>query len=202
MGTASQTVNVTIASPVQTIPSELCIEDIAVNLFDYLDPTVETNGTWVDTNNSGALNGSTFTPSQAAVGYYLLSYVIPGGDCPRTIEINMNVNADCVVLPVCTINVHNAISPDNDGFNDFFQIDGIECYPNNTVEIYNRWGVLVFDAKGYDNSSKVFRGMSEGRVTVKQDSELPSGTYFYILKYSDAEGNNKEKASYLYINRQ
>ena len=60
---------------------------------------------------------------------------------------------------------------------------------------------MVFDAKGYDNNTKVFRGISEGRVTVKQDSELPSGTYFYILKYTDAEGNSKEKSSYLYINR-
>ena len=61
--------------------------------------------------------------------------------------------------------------------------------------------IQYFDAKGYDNNTKVFRGISEGRVTVKQDSELPSGTYFYILKYTDAEGNSKEKSSYLYINR-
>ena len=61
--------------------------------------------------------------------------------------------------------------------------------------------VLVYDAKGYDNSSKVFRGISEGRVTVKQDSELPDGTYFYVLKYTKSNGTVKEKAGYLYINR-
>ena len=201
IGTLNQTVNVSIRVPVQTIPSELCIEDLSIDLFTLLDSSIETNGTWVDTNNSGGLNGSTFTPSQVPVGYYLLSYVIPGGDCPRTVEINMNVNDDCIVLPACTINVYNAISPDNDGLNDYFRIDGLDCYPNNSVEIYNRWGVLVYDATGYDNTTKVFRGISEGRVTVKKESELPAGTYFYILKYVDIDGQNREKASYLYLTR-
>ncbi|WP_155959412.1 gliding motility-associated C-terminal domain-containing protein, partial [Flavobacterium succinicans] len=27
----------------------------------------------------------------------------------------------------------------------------MENYPENTVEIYNRWGVLVFEVEGYDN---------------------------------------------------
>lgn len=55
----TQTVNVTIASPVQTIPSELCIEDLSIDLFTLLDSSVETTGTWVDTNSSGGLQGST-----------------------------------------------------------------------------------------------------------------------------------------------
>jgi hypothetical protein len=69
------------------------------------------------------------------------------------------------------------------------------------VEIYNRWGVLVFERNGYNNDDRAFRGISEGRVTVKQSEELPEGTYYYILKYKDSAGNNFEKAGYLYINR-
>ncbi|MBA9073862.1 gliding motility-associated-like protein, partial [Flavobacterium gossypii] len=199
--TFTQIVNVTITSPTQTIPSELCVEDLSIDLFTLLDGSVETTGTWVDTNNSGGLQGSTFNPAQVALGDYILSYVIANGDCPRTIQVNMNVNDECIVLAPCEIIVHNAISPNGDTLNEFFMIEGLDCYPNNTVEIYNRWGVLVFDAQGYDNTNKVFRGISEGRATVKKSEELPDGTYYYVLKYVDADGKSREKASYLYINR-
>ena len=93
------------------------------------------------------------------------------------------------------------MTPGNDTTNEYFVLGGIERYPNNTVEIYNRWGVLVYDAEGYDNNTKVFRGISEGRVTIKQSDELPEGTYFYVLKYTKTSGVVKEKAGYLYISR-
>ena len=80
-------------------------------------------------------------------------------------------------------------------------IGGIECYPDNNVEIYNRWGVLVFETKGYDNSTRVFRGFSEGRTTIKQNDGLPTGTYFYILQYKKQDGSTAKKDGYLYINR-
>ncbi len=96
----------------------------------------------------------------------------------------------------CVIEVFNAVSP-----NQVFYIRGLECYPDNTVEIYNRWGVLVFERSGYNNSDRAFIGNSEGRVTVKQSEELPAGTYFYIFKYKDTDSNAHEKAGYLYLNR-
>ncbi|UTN03174.1 gliding motility-associated C-terminal domain-containing protein [Flavobacterium bizetiae] len=96
--------------------------------------------------------------------------------------------------------VHNAVSPNGDGKNDFFFIKGINKYPDNTVEIYNRWGVLVYQTSGYNESDRVFRGFSDGRATVNRDAGLPTGTYFYILKYR-TNTQNKEKAGYLYINQ-
>ena len=92
------------------------------------------------------------------------------------------------------------ITPDNDGTNDFFRIENIESFPNNTVQIYNRWGVIVYEMSGYDNTTNVFTGTSNGRATVSVDSELPVGVYFYVIKYVN-QGNNLNKAGYLYINR-
>lgn len=114
-----------------------------------------------------------------------------------------NLGDNGTVLPIsgCAINVFNALTPDGDGLNDYFMIGGIECYPDNNVEIYNRWGVLVFETKGYDNSTKVFRGFSEGRTTIKQNDGLPTGTYFYILQYKKQDGSTAKKDGYLYINR-
>ncbi|RYZ49502.1 MAG: gliding motility-associated C-terminal domain-containing protein, partial [Sphingobacteriales bacterium] len=60
---------------------------------------------------------------------------------------------------------------------------------------------LVYEANQYNNTSTVFRGQSEGRATLKKDEELPAGTYFYILKYTDDSGVTSEKSSYLYISR-
>jgi len=96
--------------------------------------------------------------------------------------------------------VYNAVSPNGDGKNDFFLIKGIDKYPDNTVEIYNRWGVLVYQANGYNESDRVFRGFSDGRATINRDAGLPTGTYFYILKYQ-TNTKSREKAGYLYINQ-
>ncbi|MBO0591034.1 Ig-like domain-containing protein, partial [Cellulophaga sp. E16_2] len=99
------------------------------------------------------------------------------------------------------ISVSNEIiTPDNDGINDFFKIENIDSFPTNTVQIYNRWGVVVYEMAGYDNSANVFRGTSNGRVTISTDSELPVGVYFYVIKYVN-DGNHLSKAGYLYINR-
>ena len=101
----------------------------------------------------------------------------------------------------CAIEIFNAISADDNGDNDEFYIGGIECYPDNEVRIFNRWGVLVYDVKGYDNNEKAFRGYSDGRVTVSDSSSLPAGTYFYVIQYKKADGSTHKKDGYLYITR-
>ena len=184
---------------VESVQSDLCIRDEATDLFTLLDPSTIQGGTWQDTDNSGALQGNVFNPASAALGTYTFTYTVMNGACPSTSEVTINVNDECIVL--CTIVVYNAMTPDGDGLNDIFTIAGIECHPDNNVMIFNRWGVKVFETDNYDNNSKVFNGYSNGRNTVSADSKLPTGTYYYILKYRDSfNGNTVEKAGYLYIN--
>ncbi|KAB5485312.1 T9SS type B sorting domain-containing protein [Flagellimonas hadalis] len=99
------------------------------------------------------------------------------------------------------IDVINVITPNGDGIHDVLNIKGIENYPNNTVRIYNRWGVMVFQTKSYNTSGNVFDGTSQGRVTVDSDNKLPVGTYFYVIDYEDQGGNTKQLSGYIYINR-
>ncbi|CAI2767912.1 Ig-like domain-containing protein [Flavobacterium collinsii] len=94
--------------------------------------------------------------------------------------------------------VYNAISPDGDGLNDYFKIDGLDRYPNNTVEIFNRGGVQIFKTSNYGSNANVFRGISEGRVTIDKQRGVPTGTYFYVLRY-EAHGTMNEKSGYLYV---
>lgn len=70
-----------------------------------------------------------------------------------------------VVLP-------NGFTPNGDGFNDFYVIRGIQGYPENQINIFNRWGSLVYSANGYVNN---WSGISnDGNV-------LPDGTYFIVV---------------------
>jgi gliding motility-associated-like protein len=108
---------------------------------------------------------------------------------------------DDIIIDNPDIIVFNAISPNGDGINDTFHLQGIDNYPDNTVEIYNRWGVKVFETKSYNESDNVFSGYSDGRSTVKRGEKLPTGTYFYILKYNK-DGKGMDKSGYLYINNQ
>jgi gliding motility-associated-like protein len=99
------------------------------------------------------------------------------------------------------VDVVNVITPNGDGVHDTLEIRGLENYPNNTVRIYNRWGVMVYQTKAYNTSGNVFDGTSQGRVTVDQDNKLPVGTYFYVIDYQDNGGNMKQLTGYIYINR-
>ena len=116
-------------------------------------------------------------------------------------ENNLENNPTVIDIEGCAIKVFNAVSPNVDGDNDEFYIRGIECYPDNTVEIYNRWGVLVFEKNHYDNTNNAFKGVSEGRTTIKQSEGLPDGTYFYILKYKDSAAREHESSGYLYLSK-
>ena len=97
--------------------------------------------------------------------------------------------------------VYNGMSPGSDGFNDYFKITGIEKYPNNTVKIFNRWGVVVYEAKGYGIGDKLFMGISEGRITITKNQKLPEGTYFYVIEFEGDNPGRERYTGYLYINR-
>ncbi|MEO8254128.1 MAG: gliding motility-associated C-terminal domain-containing protein, partial [Flavobacterium sp.] len=134
----------------------------------------------------------------------IVSGISPNGTLVKDLSDdtnNFNDKPTIVTITGCVIEVFNALSPNGDGHNDVFYIRGIECYPENSVEVYNRWGVLVFKRENYNNDDRAFRGESEGRVTINKSEELPVGTYYYIFRYKDSVSNMHEKAGYLYINR-
>lgn len=66
-----------------------------------------------------------------------------------------------------------------DDRNDYALITCIEDYPENTFEVYNRWGQLVYQTKAYNNSSNRWEGLTAGGQL------LPDGAYFFVLKVLD-----------------
>jgi hypothetical protein len=82
-----------------------------------------------------------------------------------------------------------------------FLIAHIEEYPDNMVKIINRWGSVVFETKGYDNDTNVFKGYSNNSLTIDKGEQLPVGNYFYAIQYVNENGNSTTVKGYLYINR-
>ncbi|WP_430907461.1 BspA family leucine-rich repeat surface protein [Maribacter sp. 2-571] len=101
--------------------------------------------------------------------------------------------------PVETDKTKYGFSPDGDGINDFWEIDGIEQYPTNTVTIYNRWGDAVFRIDNYDNAGSVFNG--DANLKTKMGAgRLPAGTYFFDIQI-EGETISKKTKGYVVIKR-
>ena len=79
-----------------------------------------------------------------------------------------------VSVGLSALNIANTFTPNGDGINDYWDIAGIENYPNATVQVFTRYGQKVFDVKGY---SARFDGTNGGK-------KLPAGVYYYIINLS------------------
>lgn len=76
----------------------------------------------------------------------------------------------------CRLIIHNGLSPNGDGHNDFFYVEHIEDYRGNRISIFNRWGDLVWDGKDYDNYTTRWKGED------RHGDNLSAGTYYYIIE--------------------
>ncbi|WP_339841721.1 gliding motility-associated C-terminal domain-containing protein [uncultured Maribacter sp.] len=85
------------------------------------------------------------------------------------------------------------MTPNGDGVNDYLVIDGIENSPNNTLQIFNRYGILVFSKKNYNNE---FDGLSNVSGVISKNSGLSSGIYYYIITLNEL---NIKHQGYLYL---
>jgi len=76
----------------------------------------------------------------------------------------------------CEVSTYTAFTPNEDGLNDYFHIDGIEGYTNNVVTIFNRWGDIVFRTEKYNNDDNNWSGEQRGGGMARP------GTYFYVIE--------------------
>jgi len=83
-----------------------------------------------------------------------------------------------VVVPDKALRIPNAFSPNGDGINDRWEIDGLRAIPGCRVVIFNRWGQPVYESQGY-------AGPWDGSWRGKP---LPVGTYYYVITTGPGEG--------------
>jgi len=154
--------------------------DESIVQFETITLTGEGIGTPLWSPIDGLDNPSSFTP--LAKPLYTTTYILTLTDS------NLCVSQDSMVITVA-VPIPNAITPNGDGANDFFIINKIENFPNNSLEIYNRYGNVVFDESPYTNS---WNGQSFG------GGDLPDGMYYYTINWGDGR---EAKTGYILIKR-
>ncbi len=97
----------------------------------------------------------------------------------------------------CPPTVYNFVSANNDGENDVFFVEGLrDIFVNFKTSIYNRWGELVWSG---NNSMPDWNGNCNQGMKI-DTSEIPAGTYFYIIELNDPDYDQPLKG-YLYLTR-
>lgn len=120
---------------------------------------------------------------------------------PKTIYFRID-NTHCYTIGSfelqtknCPPTIYNYVSGNGDGANDTFHIDGLyNIFTHFTLEIYNRWGHLVWTG---NNNLPEWDGFSIDKNTIS-DYISPKGTYYYVLKLND-DGYPEPYVGWLYF---
>ncbi|CAM1333089.1 gliding motility-associated C-terminal domain-containing protein [Tenacibaculum aestuariivivum] len=178
----TQNITVEVVKNVVKITDSKCIDDGVIDLNNYLTNNIPTDGKWsiVKGGNLSLSTDGTFDPLNIPFGDYIFSYTISNEFCLSSIEVTININDNCVVLPCGKedVKISKAVSPNGDVWNEYFEVTGVEsCGFITNVKIFNRWGARVFQSNNYTNN---WNGVSEG-LTFGNAERLPAGTYYYIV---------------------
>jgi len=174
-------------------------------------PTTSVTTSTVTVNGTAVISGSASNPISLNTGANIITTVVTAQDGVSThtyvitvsrASTGINIAYETVSVSSPTdhpqmmgeeIMVHQALSPNGDGVNDYLVINGIARYPDNKLQIMNRNGQMIFEAIGYDNSTRVFDGHSNKNGVM----QLP-GTYFYSLDYN-INGVVKHKTGFIVL---
>jgi gliding motility-associated-like protein len=157
------------------------------NLGEYLNDLKvvgwsKTENQWVNLGNSAVEGG---------MGYGSVTSEIV---VPNDYELFTIGGNDSRLETYATMDLDNYfMTPNGDGANDMLVLEGIENSPNNLLEIFDRYGVLVYSQANYQND---FNGQSNRKTVVKRGTGLASGIYFYIITMHDLRQKHQ---GYLYI---
>lgn len=143
-------------------PDKFMLEGGKVELTPTLDPNIVPTYTWTPASyldNPAASNPVASPPDDIT---YTLTVTSDKG-CKTTDDVFVKV----LKAPV----IPNIFSPNGDGVHDRWEIPYLSTYPGCTIDVYNRYGQLIYHSVGYDTPW-------DGKV---KGSEVPVGTYYYII---------------------
>jgi gliding motility-associated-like protein len=123
---------------------------------------------WSPTTGLNSANVARPIASPSTTTQYILQATALSSGC---------TNYDTILITVKTkILIPTGFTPNEDGINEVWVLDGIEAYPDAEVKIFNRWGSEIFATNNYANNP--FTGK-------KDNADLPLGTYYYVIKTGD-----------------
>ncbi|MCO6499072.1 MAG: HYR domain-containing protein [Vicingus serpentipes] len=173
-------------------PNEFVLDGVLSEFFGY---NVSENGFCdgtIDLTVSGGFepyqfNWSSGDTTKNVTGLCAGTYTVEVTDLDQCQAIGSFtlIEPEPVIIP-------EGFSPNADGINDVCIIDGLDVYPNNSIEIYNRWGNITYKASPYHND---WDGISSMSFIGK---EAPDGSYFYKLQLKD---DKKPIVGYIVLKR-
>jgi hypothetical protein len=164
--------NPTIATLKDTNPNNMVYYDASVNGNVLLDTVELTNGMII-----------------------YVSQIDPISGCEGELRTVINID-----LKKCDLKIYNLITIDENLANNRFIIGNIENFPDNTVQIFNRYGALVWNTIEYDNTKNAFYGKAREGNIINNSAYLPTGTYYYIIQYFNSYlKEEKEVKGFIHI---
>jgi len=141
-------------------------------------PNLATVYQWqVNGNNAGG-NSATFSTKTLADGDLVTCIVTSQGKCLVTPAVTSNtITVHFNPVSQCVISIPNTFTPNGDGINDLWNITALAYYPDCTLNVYSRYGSVVYKSIGYGIP---WDGTFGGRA-------VPVGTYYYILDLKDGK---------------
>lgn len=144
-----------------------------------------TNGTswfWTPAENLSNPTGlQTVASPETTTTYFLTAN---GMGCTLSDEVVVTITEN-MVIP-------GSFSPNGDGVNDRWIIEGLEDYPDAQVTIYDRWGQELIDIVGY-SLVKAWDGINHGKP-------VTDGVYYYIVNLRDG-GNSEPRKGFVTVIR-
>ncbi|MEN8251923.1 MAG: gliding motility-associated C-terminal domain-containing protein, partial [Bacteroidota bacterium] len=184
---------VTLSEPIMPsgeVTQEFCKGDFPTVADLIVDFDSGDTINWYDAPEGGTIYESTDLLEE---GMYYVEAVNNGCASERfAVEVVFDPE-ECGIIP-------DAFSPNGDDLNEVWEIPLLYNYLNFRLEIYDRWGNLVYD---YDNNGAMeptwWNGMSNGRLNFQDGKPVPAGTYFYLVDFNDT--SREPKTGWVFLNR-
>lgn len=131
---------------------------------------------WSLGNGSSSTSTNTSATYNSTGTYTVTLFASASGQCQSTYTVAIIVKDGLGPVP-------EVVTANGDGKNDFFEIKGLyENYPQNKLDIFNRWGNLVYSSTPYKND---WNG-TPNAAGKTGSNKLPVGTYYFILQLNDS----------------
>jgi gliding motility-associated-like protein len=167
------TVSIGQSTVIVNATSDVTVGTSPLNVnFDNTN-TGATSFTW-NLGNSNTSNQPNTSTTYTATGTYTVVLIGSNGNCSDMDTLVIVVKNGLGPIP-------EIFTPNGDGKNDVFEIKGLDSYPDNTLQIFNRWGNPVYSAAPYKND---WDGVPN-QAGKTGSGKLPSSTYYYILDLGD-----------------
>ena len=170
--------------------SVLCSETIQWQILQ--SPSID----WQDLQASGSFRGVTsknlvlVNPQTSWVDWNLRAAI-----SSKNYRCDPFIFTQETLLVYQSLSIPNAFSPDNDGVNENWIIEGLGQFPDHQLSVYSRWETLVLREAPYKND---WNGESRASHSSSNEQNLPEGTYFYILELGNGQPPLK---GFIYLKR-